>query len=204
MSNEPQDNPWPGFVDVLSATLLVFVFLVIVQLLVIAGVSMKVSKVVSEKYLEQKLEKVEFLSSEVSASPQPDQISPDKINQAGEIKPESHKPQAPAPSLVVSKAELKILYNNLDTLMDADNNTRIGDWINDNANELKQQKVQINASIGLENLSMSTSYFVSFNRAMDIRNKLVEEGVPTNNITVRIHKTENNDQNEVVIGIMDK
>ena len=44
MSEENEDKPWPGFVDIVSSALLVFVFLVLIQLMVIAGVSMKVGQ----------------------------------------------------------------------------------------------------------------------------------------------------------------
>lgn len=169
MHQDDQENPWPGFVDMMSSTLLVFVFLVIIQLLVIAGVSMKIGKNISEKRFEKILEK---RISEVTAST---------------VEKASAPPPKPLPVPVSGETLLTIIYPNLDTLPSAEENQRIDDWVALHKQQLHAQKIHISGFIGLKDLSMSTSSFVSFNRVMDIRSRLIKQGVPIDNITVRIN-----------------
>lgn len=171
MQQDDQENPWPGFVDIMSSTLLVFVFLVIIQLLLIAGVSMKIGETVSKKQFEQLLEEN---MSEAAAS---------SIEQQPSLRPKQR-------SALASDADrLTILYSNLDTLLNAKENLRTDGWIVQHKQQMLAGKVHISGFIGLKDLSISTSSFVSFNRVMDIRSRIIEQGVPADNITVRISDT---------------
>ena len=213
MSKDTQENPWPGFVDVLSSTLLVFVFLVIVQLLVIAGVSMKISQTVTEKMLQQLMEEAELTtlpaSQEEITQKEIAQIEVARVEIAEtnkaptNIKQTVVKEKTNPVSLVATKEKLLISYKGLSTLLESEDSERIDQWISDRIELLRASKILLNAYLGTQSLSTSTSYYVSYNRMMDIRKRMVAHGVPGNNIKVRIHESDQENHNKVELWILE-
>ena len=224
MSKDTQENPWPGFVDVLSSTLLVFVFLVIVQLLVIAGVSMKVSQTAIEEIKQQLLNKTQTdaeaspqINAEVSpqtnaeANPQtnaetsPQTLVEKDVKSARKTKIEqavAYDTENPV-SLNSAKETLSIDYKGLGTLLEDEDSKQIDQWINDRIKILKNSRIQLNAYLGSPGVPTSTSYYVSYNRMMDLRKRMVALGIPGKNITVRIHNSSEEKHNKVELWILD-
>ena len=61
----------------------------------------------------------------------------------------------------------------------------------------------MNAYLGSPTLSTSTSYYVSYNRMMDIRKRMVVQGVPGDNIKVRIHESDQENHNKVELWVLE-
>ena len=197
MSNDSQENPWPGFVDVLSSTLLVFVFLVIIQLLVIAGVSMKVSQTVTAEMKQQLMAEAQ---AKVEASLQ---VLSDKGEGSSLIEQVVHYSNENPVSTSDAKESLAIVYSGLGTLLEDEDTTQVDQWIREKMNLLINSRVQLNAYLGSEELSTSTSYYVSYSRMMDLRKRLVDLGVPGKNIIVRIHESDEEKHNKVELWILE-
>ena len=198
MSKDTQENPWPGFVDVLSSTLLVFVFLVVIQLLVIAGVSMKISQTVTEKMLQELLKEAEAKALTITET----EIAKIK-EKASNIEQNVVKEKVNPTSLVTTKDKLAIVYKGLSTLLENEDSERIDLWINDRIDLLRTSEILLNAYLGSPTLSTSTSYYVSYNRMMDIRKRLVLLGVPGDNIKVRIHDSDQENHNKVELWVLE-
>ncbi len=191
-NQENQENPWPGFVDIMSSALLVFVFLVLVQLLVIAGVSMKISESAAQRIIEETINK----------SPQATQ-SVEKSENTNEA--ETRNPleivREDAARVLPELDALRIVYSQLETILSEKNLQVIDQWINQNKANMENRKVQLTSFLSIKDLSLSTSAFVSYNRLMDIRSRLIKHGIPAKNITVRIDNTSTERNNHVLIQV---
>ena len=198
MSKDTQENPWPGFVDVLSSTLLVFVFLVVIQLLVIAGVSMKISQTVTEKMMEELLKEAETKALTITET-EIAKIKEKSSNVEQSVVKEKENPT----SLVTTKDKLAIVYKGLHTLLENEDSEQVDLWINDRVDLLRTSEILLNAYLGSSTLSTSTSYYVSYNRMMDIRKRLVLQGVPGDNIKVRIHNSDQENHNKVELWVLE-
>ncbi|MET4694555.1 hypothetical protein [Endozoicomonas lisbonensis] len=198
MSKDAQENPWPGFVDVLSSTLLVFVFLVIIQLLVIAGVSMKVSQTVTEKMLQELLREAEEKALTITET----EIAQIK-EKSSQVEQTVVKEKENPVSLVATKDKLAIVYKGLSTLLENDDSEQVDQWIKDRIDLLRTSDILLNAYLGSATLSTSTSYYVSYNRMMDIRKRLVLQGVPGDQIKVRIHDSDRENHNKVELWVLE-
>ncbi|MFK0571779.1 hypothetical protein [Endozoicomonas sp.] len=175
MFNDDQENPWPGFVDVMSSTLLVFVFLVIIQLIVMAGISLKIDQKVTGK-----LETI--------------------ANQPATASETSN--QKSLPKTLGEEFQFTLIYSNLDAILTEENRKNIGNWIKQHKALLLTSNIQVSAFLGQKGLSRSTSSFVSFSRLMLIRDELVKQGIPTARITIRISDKVMADDNHILIQIL--
>ena len=177
MSDENQENPWPGFVDIMSSALLVFVFLVLVQLLVIAGISLKVS----QQAAEQASQKTTLDSKSVA--------KPRENTQSTE--------------LVLTDTSIKIIYTQLETLLSEKNKLQFNEWVKEHKSEVLSKPILITSFLSMQDLSLTTSSFVSYNRLMDLRDRLIKNGLPAKNITVRINNSKETN-NYAIIQVNDE
>ncbi|WP_157673455.1 hypothetical protein [Endozoicomonas ascidiicola] len=145
----------------MSSALLVFVFLVLVQLLVIAGISLKVS----QQAVEQ--------ASKSNTTQSTDVVSKRREN-------------AQSTELVLTDTSIKIIYTQLETLLSEQNKGQFNQWVKKHKGEILTNPIVITSFLSMKDLSLTTSSFVSYNRLMDLRDRLIKNGLPAKNITVRI------------------
>ena len=179
MSEDNQDNPWPGFVDIMSSALLVFVFLVLIQLMVIAGVSMKVGQNATRNLTpEQRASQLE------SPAGVGEQLSEQADAEFTEDKPSRAR-------VVPGKNSVTIIYDELETLLSKENTAVLDQWVNEQKAQIleQQQVIRLTCFLNRQGLSTTTSAYVAYNRLMYLRSQLIRHGLPAENITVRISQT---------------
>ena len=178
MSEDNQDNPWPGFVDIMSSALLVFVFLVLIQLMVIAGVSMKVGQ-----------NTIRPVNPEASLSERPPDIAAPSA-QTDHAGAQSIVDKPSRARVVPGQNSITIFYDELETLLSQENTAVLDQWVNEQKTQIREQQIiRLTSFLKWQELSATTSAYVAYNRLMDLRNQLVKHGLSAENITVRISNT---------------
>ena len=181
MSEENEDNPWPGFVDIVSSALLVFVFLVLIQLMVIAGVSMKVGQNAVQEIAANNPQPEDTPSIEKSLQSQ--QEIPEEANAQ---RPPDYESKA---RIITAENSLVIVYDKFETLLSEENSALLDAWINDNKEQLQQGQISLNSFLNQQTLSVTTSSYISYTRMMELRGQFIKNGLLPKNISIRIKKT---------------
>ena len=181
MSEENEDNPWPGFVDIVSSALLVFVFLVLIQLMVIAGVSMKVGQNAVQEIAANNPQPEDTPNIEESVQSQ--QEIPEKANAQ---RPPDYESKA---RIITAENSLVIVYDKFETLLSEENSALLDAWINDNKEQLQQGQISLNSFLNQQTLSVTTSSYISYTRMMELRGQFIKNGLLPKNISIRIKKT---------------
>ncbi|WP_263080626.1 hypothetical protein [Endozoicomonas sp. Mp262] len=196
MAKEPESNPWPGFVDALSTTLLVFVFLVVVLVLVVTGLSVQVGQDIAAALVEQQV-KAAGKSDEANVG---NAISL-KSDSAKEIVSEAKADEVQIKTVNLSTGEerIRVKYQDLSALMNPEANDELNQWIQENLEKIKSRKVIIVGLLHSSDVATTTSYYVSFNRVMAIRKVFTDLGVPKQNLKVRVDDSGKENKNEVLI-----
>ena len=181
MSEENEDNPWPGFVDIVSSALLVFVFLVLIQLMVIAGVSMKVGQNAVQEIAANNPQPEDTPNIEESVQSQ--QEIPEEANAQ---RPPDYESKA---RIITAENSLVIVYDKFETLLSEENSALLDAWINDNKEQLQQGQISLNSFLNQQTLSVTTSSYISYTRMMELRGQFIKNGLLPKNISIRIKKT---------------
>lgn len=180
MSEDNQDNPWPGFVDIMSSALLVFVFLVLIQLMVIAGVSMKIGQNAIRHINPE---------PEASLSESPPQAR-EPLAQTDHTGAQSIEDTPSRARVVPDQNSITIFYDELETLLSQENTAVLDQWVSEQkAQMIEPRSIRLTSFLNRQELSATTSAFVAYNRMMDLRNQLIKHGLSAENITVRISNT---------------
>ena len=196
MAKEPESNPWPGFVDALSTTLLAFVFLVVVLVLVVTGLSVQVGQDIAAAMVEQQVKAAGVSDAANVGNP----VSL-KSDSAKEIVSEAESYEVAIKTVSVSTGTEKIRdkYQDLSALMNAEASEELTKWIQENLEMIQSRQVLIVGLLHSGDVATTTSYYVSFNRVMAIRKAFVDLGVPSENLKVRVDNSGKDNKNEVVI-----
>ncbi len=181
MSEENEDNPWPGFVDIVSSALLVFVFLVLIQLMVIAGVSMKVGQNAVQEIAANNPQPEDTPNIEESVQSQ--QEIPEEANAQ---RPPDYESKA---RIITAENSLVVVYDKFETLLSEENSALLDAWINDNKEQLQQGQISLNSFLNQQTLSVTTSSYISYTRMMELRGQFIKNGLLPKNISIRIKKT---------------
>ena len=181
MSEENEDNPWPGFVDIVSSALLVFVFLVLIQLMVIAGVSMKVGQNAVQEIAANNPQPEDTPNIEESVQSQ--QEIPEEANAQ---RPPDYESKA---RIITAENSLVIVYDKFETLLSEENSALLDAWINDNKEQLQQGQISLNSFLNQQTLSVTTSSYISYTRMMELRGQFIKNGLLPKSISIRIKKT---------------
>ncbi len=198
MAKQPESNPWPGFVDALSTTLLVFVFLVVVLILVVTALSVQVGFDIAKAVLEtqkQAAGKMDALESGQQATVDSD-IEKEIVSEVTEVKLESQV------DTVVENKLIRIKYQDFSSRLTEEAKTEFETWIDEEFENIKEKPVFIISLLTHKGVAKTVAYEVAFNRITQIRKILVDRGLPTENIKVRLDDSGPDDQrNEVIIKI---
>ena len=181
MSEENEDNPWPGFVDIVSSALLVFVFLVLIQLMVIAGVSMKVGQNAVQEIAANNPQPED--TPNIERSLQSQQEIPEEANAQ---RPPDYESKA---RIITAENSLVVVYDKFETLLSEENSALLDAWINDNKEQLQQGQISLNSFLNQQTLSVTTSSYISYTRMMELRGQFIKNGLLPKNISIRIKKT---------------
>ena len=198
MAKQPESNPWPGFVDALSTTLLVFVFLVVVLILVVTALSVQVGFDIAKAVLEtqkQAAGKMDALESGQQATVDSD-IEKEIVSEATEVELESQV------DTVVENKLIRIKYQDFSSRLTEEAKTEFEAWIDEEFENIKEKPVFIISLLTHKGVAKTVAYEVAFNRITQIRKILVDRGLPTENIKVRLDDSGPDGQrNEVIIKI---
>ncbi len=201
MAKQPESNPWPGFVDALSTTLLVFVFLVVVLILVVTALSVQVGFDIAKAVIEtqkQAAGKKDDLQSGQQATVDAE-IEKEIVSEATDVVLESQV------EAEVKEKLIRIKYQDFSSRLTEDAKKDFESWIDEKYDEIKEKPVFIISLLTQKGVAKTVAYEIAFNRITQIRKILVDKGLPSENIKVRLDDSGPEDQrNEVIIKVLEE
>jgi hypothetical protein len=197
-SDDPESTiPWPGFVDILSTVIIVFVFFMMMTSVIIF--------VLSEQAKQQAVSEAEKRAKSASEIDQKaDKVSPDQAVLSPDISNLLHEKEALQKEVerltqlktVLSESEVQKATRDGDVL-----SITFGDFgasITPDTTEVIKQQLPYSGHVQIISYIPKGSDFASIreialNRALNIRNTLLQGGIPNDHIALKILSQQNDD-----------
>ncbi|KEI73450.1 hypothetical protein [Endozoicomonas elysicola] len=200
MAKQPESNPWPGFVDALSTTLLVFVFLVVVLILVVTALSVQVGFDIAKSAIETDKKSAgtrDALDIGQQASVEAD-FDKEIISEALEVQLESQA------SVDVKDKLIRIKYQDFNSRLAETARAELDKWLKENLDSIQDKTIYIISLLNDPGIAKTVTYEVSFSRITLVRAIMTKLGIPSENIKIRLDDSGTDQRNEVIIKVVEK
>ncbi len=200
MAKQPESNPWPGFVDALSTTLLVFVFLVVVLILVVTALSVQVGFDIASSVIQTDKKSagtLDALDIGQQASVEAD-FDKEIVSEALEVNLESQV------NTELKDKLIRIKYQDFNAKLSEAARAELDKWLKENLDKIQEKTIYIISLLNSSEIAKTVNYEVSFSRITLIRSILTKQGVPSGNIKIRLDDSGTDQRNEVIIKVVEK
>ena len=200
MAKQPESNPWPGFVDALSTTLLVFVFLVVVLILVVTALSVQVGFDIANSVIQTDKKSagtLDALDIGQQASVEAD-FDKEIVSEALEVNLESQV------NTELKDKLIRIKYQDFNAKLSEAARAELDKWLKENLDKIQEKTIYIISLLNSSEIAKTVNYEVSFSRITLIRSILTKQGVPSGNIKIRLDDSGTDQRNEVIIKVVEK
>ncbi len=200
MAKQPESNPWPGFVDALSTTLLVFVFLVVVLILVVTALSVQVGFDIAKSVIQTDKKSagtLDALDIGQQASVEAD-FDKEIVSEALEVNLESQV------NTELKDKLIRIKYQDFNAKLSEAARAELDKWLKENLDKIQEKTIYIISLLNSSEIAKTVNYEVSFSRITLIRSILTKQGVPSGNIKIRLDDSGTDQRNEVIIKVVEK
>ena len=213
-AHKPED-PWAGFVDVLSNIVMVVVFLVVLLGLAIFALGQRLTKAAVEQALQEERARVERLSKPsndqpnakpyAASEPKKDEINPDENLQPSASDPERMEVEKEVASPILGvdankteKELIEIVFpDGQFKISEADATKLRGLAVK--ALPDKDLSLKIVGSIDSKTGSISEARRLAYYRALSVRSVLLAAGYPAENMQVTIEELDETDEEVVKV-----
>ncbi len=200
MAKQPESNPWPGFVDALSTTLLVFVFLVVVLILVVTALSVQVGFDIATSVIQTDKKSagtLDALDIGQQASVE-SEFDKEIVSEALEVNLESQV------NTELKDKLIRIKYQDFNAKLSETARAELDKWLKENIDKIQEKTIYIISLLNSSEIAKTVNYEVSFSRITLIRSILTKQGVPSGNIKIRLDDSGTDQRNEVIIKVVEK
>ena len=200
MAKQPESNPWPGFVDALSTTLLVFVFLVVVLILVVTALSVQAGFDIAKSVIQTDKKSagtLDALDIGQQASVEAD-FDKEIVSEALEVNLESQV------NTELKDKLIRIKYQDFNAKLSEAARAELDKWLKENLDKIQEKTIYIISLLNSSAIAKTVNYEVSFSRITLIRSILTKQGVPSGNIKIRLDDSGTDQRNEVIIKVVEK
>ncbi|KEQ11316.1 hypothetical protein GZ77_25860 [Endozoicomonas montiporae] len=199
MAKKAQSNPWPGFVDALSTTLLVFVFLVVVLILVVTALSVQVGLDIAQSSVE-----AEHAAAGATEGTESGQLATVEADFDKEIISEATSVDLKSQvSTEVKNKLIRIKYNDYNSRLADVAQQELEAWIADNLDNIQGKTVYIISLLNTRSLAKTVAYEIAFNRITQVRQILLANGLSSEYIKVRLDESGTEKRNQLVIKVVE-
>lgn len=204
MAKHKPEDPWAGFVDVLSNILMVIVFLVVILGMAIFALSQQITKqAVAEAVEEERAHptKPDANSDGGEVTRWAPVLLPQNTTGIGERIVVPNTPTSTAaidpPKATQQRAILTLAFSTGAFAIDADTRKRVESFLDENS--LKTGSVIKIYGFARSTMgSVTEARRIAYYRAMETRTVLIDAGVSADNITVTVYDTEDGNDADTV------
>ncbi|WP_422136312.1 MULTISPECIES: hypothetical protein [unclassified Endozoicomonas] len=199
MAKKVESNPWPGFVDALSTTLLVFVFLVVVLVMVVSALSVQVGFDIAQSSIEAEhaaAGSTEGQEAGQQASVEAD-IEKEIVSEALSVNLESQV------STEIKSKLIRIKYEDFNSRLSEAANKELQDWVQANMDDFQGKTIHVISLLNSRSLAKTVSYEIAFNRISQVRKILLDAGMSAEFIKIRLDESGTEQRNQVVIRVLE-
>ncbi len=194
---------WPGFVDILSAVIMMFVFFVMILSIVMFVLSINHQQMIERDNVQKIREGIENIKSQILAknqlTPEEFEIQIQKINELQELSQENNKLNKKIAQLKADLAKsneqnvivaqdsssLTVVYKKNDVTLTEITESMIADFLGNMDKETRQKvRIVIEAGDNPETKSLSVSREIALARTLNVRNVILEGGIAAPRVSV--------------------